>query len=128
MRELNSIKTKLDGPTQDLRSSCSFLKEWVDFLYVALGKSNLEQKALKNEESHDYRAKTTGMTSMTSCTWYQMLNEGLGLSYLMGKLKVTAEKEIIEAEDRFKDARKRATNAFSNEAISKTRSSPQRWE
>ena len=54
VRELNDIKTKLDGLIRkDLRSSCSFLEEGVDFLYVALGKSNLEQKALTNEPQDD---------------------------------------------------------------------------
>ena len=115
VRELNDIKTKLDGLVRkDLRSSCSFLEEGVDFLYVALGKSNLEQKALTNETQDD-RAKTSSMTSGAQC---QMLNEVLELSHLMGKLKVNAEKEMKEAEDRFKDARKKATEAFSNEALS----------
>ena len=117
VRELNDIKTKLDGLVRkDLRSSCSFLEEGVDFLYVALGKSNLgfEPKALANETQDD-RAKTSSMTSGAQC---QMLNEVLELSHLMGKLKVNAEKEIKEAEDRFKDARKKATEAFSNEALS----------
>ena len=115
VRELNDIKTKLDGLIRkDLRSSCSFLEEGVDFLYVALGKSNLEQKALTNETQDDC-AKTSSMTSGAQC---QMLNEVLGLSHLMGKLKVNAEKEIKEAEDRFKDARKKATEAFSTEALS----------
>ena len=83
-------------------------------MYVALGKSNLEQKALTNETQDD-RAKTSSMTSEAQC---QMLNEVLELSHLMGKLKVNAEKEIKEAEDRFKDARKKATEAFSTEALS----------
>ena len=115
VRELSDIKTKLDGLIRkDLRSSCSFLEEGVDFLYVALGKSNLEQKALTNETQDD-RAKTSSMTSGAQC---QILNEVLELSHLMGKLKVNAEKEIKEAEDRFKDARKKATEAFSTEALS----------
>ena len=115
VRELNDIKTKLDGLVRkDLRSSCRFMEEGVDFLYVALGKSNLEQKALTNETQDD-PAKTSSMTSGAQC---QMLNEVLELSHLMGKLKVNAKKEIKEADDRFKDARKKATEAFSSEALS----------
>ena len=55
---------------------------------------------------------------MTSGAQCQMLNGVLGLSHLMGNLKVNAEKEIKEAEDRFKDAPKKETEAFSNEALS----------
>ena len=114
VRELNDIKTKLDGlGRQDLRSSCNFLEDGVDFLYVALGKSNLEQKALTNETQDDC-AETSSMTSGAQC---QMLNEVLELSQLMAKLKVNAKEEVDEARKRFKDARKRATDAFSNEAL-----------
>ena len=98
---------------KDLRSSCSFLEEGVDFLYVALGKSNLEQKALTNETQDDC-AKTSSMTSGAQC---QMLNEVLELSQLMAKLKVNAKEEVDEARKRFKDSRKRATDAFCNEAL-----------
>ena len=114
-RELNDIKTKLDGLIRkDLRSSCSFLEEGVDFLYVALGKSNIEQKALTNEPQYD-SAKTSSMTSGAQC---QMLNKVLELCHLMEKLKIHAEEEVSEARKRFENSRVRATDAFSNEALS----------
>ena len=77
------------------------------------GKSNLEQKALTNETQDDC-AKTSSTTSGAQC---QMLNEVLELSHLIGKLKVNAKEEVDEARKRFKDSRKRATDAFSNEAL-----------
>ena len=115
VRELSDIKTKLDGLSRkDLRSSCNFLEEGVDFLYVALGKSNLEQNVLANGTLDDC-VKTSILTSGAQC---QMLNEVLELSHLMGKLKVNAEGEVSEAKKRFENSRVRATDAFSNEALS----------
>ena len=55
---------------------------------------------------------------MTSGAQCQMLNEVLELSHLMGKLKIHAEEEVSEARKRFENSRVRATNAFSNEALS----------
>lgn len=115
VRELNDIKTKLESLSRkDLRSSCSFLEEGVDFLYVALDKSNPKQKA-STIKTNDNGSETSSMTSRVQC---RMFNEVLELSRLMGKLNANAEKEIQEAEDRFKYARIKATEAFSNEALS----------
>ena len=50
VRELNDIKSKLDGLSRkDLLSSYSFLKEGVDLLNVSLSKSKFVQKADANE-------------------------------------------------------------------------------
>ena len=47
-----------------------------------------------------------------------ILNEALELSHAMKKLKINPNKEFESAIERFKDARKKATEAFCNEALS----------
>ncbi|CAB3984545.1 Hypothetical predicted protein [Paramuricea clavata] len=88
VRELNDIKTKLDGLSRkDLLSSYNFLQEGVDFLNVSLQKSNLDQKALTNE-THDDRGETS---TMPSCGQSGILSEAIKLSQAMGKLKCSSD-------------------------------------
>jgi hypothetical protein len=116
VRELNDIKTKLDGLSRkDLLSSYYFLQEGVDFLNVSLQKSKLDQKALTNETQDD-RGETSTM-AMPSCGQSGILSEAIELSQAMGKLKCNSDKEYESAKERFKDARKRATDAFSTETL-----------
>ncbi|CAB3990587.1 Hypothetical predicted protein [Paramuricea clavata] len=54
MRELNDVKTKIDGLSRkDLLSSYSFLQEGVQLLNVSLDKSKDEQKAVQSETQDD---------------------------------------------------------------------------
>ena len=63
VRDLNDIKTKLDGLSRkDLLSSYNFLQEGVDFLNVSLQNSKLDRKALTNETQDD-RGETSTMPS-----------------------------------------------------------------
>ena len=115
VRELNDVKTKLDGLSRkDLLSSYSFLQEGVDFLNVSLNISKVEQKALVNETQVD-RGETSTLASDVQCG---ILNEALELSHAIGKLNVNSDKEFQLAKERFKDARKRATDAFCIESLS----------
>ena len=111
VRELNDIKTKLDGLSRkDLLSSYSFLQEGIQLLNVCLEKS--EQKAVVNEGNDD-RGETLRMPSAGES---DILNEALELSQAMGKLQIVS-KEFESAKKRFKDARNRATDAFCNEGL-----------
>ena len=112
VRELNDIKTKLDGLSRkDLLSSYSFLQEGIQLLNVCLEK--FEQKAVVNEGKDD-----RGETSRTpSGGESDILNEALELSQAMEKLQIVS-KEFESAMKRFEDARKRATDAFCNEGLS----------
>ena len=100
--ELNDIKTKLHGllRNKDLLSSYKFLQEGVDLLNVSLNKLKLGHKAMLND------VQDRGGS------------EALELSHAMGKLKINSDKEFESAKERFKDARKTATHAFCNEALS----------
>ena len=112
VRELNDIKTKLDGLSRSyLLSSYSFLQEGIQLLNTCLEK--FEQKAVVNEGKHD-----RGETSRTpSGGESDILNETLELSQAMGKLQIVSE-EFESAMKRFEDACKRATDAFCNEGLS----------
>jgi hypothetical protein len=114
VRDMNDIKTKLDGLSRkDLLSSYNFLQEGVDFLDVSLQKSKLDQKALTNETQDD-RGETS---TMPSCGQSGILSEAIELSQAMGKLKCSSDDEYETAKKRFEDARKRATDAFSTETL-----------
>jgi hypothetical protein len=114
VRDLNDIKTKLDGLSRkDLLSSYNFLQEGVDFLNVSLQKSKLDQKALTNETQDD-RSETS---TMPSCGQSGILSEASELSQAMGQLNCSSDKDYESAKKRFKDARKRATDAFATETL-----------
>ncbi|CAB4035157.1 Hypothetical predicted protein [Paramuricea clavata] len=114
VRELNDIRTKLDGLSRkDLLSSSRFLKEGVDLLYVSLDKSKLEQKAVIHPTEQD-RGETSRMSSGVESG---ILSEALELSHAIEKMVVNSDKEFESAKERFKEARKSATYAFCNEAL-----------
>ena len=102
VRELTDIKTKLDGISRkDLLSSYCFLKEGVDLLNDSLDKSKLDHQAGSNE----------------TCDELEILNEALELPEAMKKIKIKSKKEFESATMRFRNARIKATEAFSNEAL-----------
>ena len=104
VRELNDIKTKLAALSRkDLLSSYNFLQEGVDLLNIALNKSNLEQKA---------------SLEGTQYVETEIQSEALQLSNAIGKVKIYSDEEFDFARKRFKEARKTATHAFWNEALS----------
>jgi hypothetical protein len=106
---LNDVKTKLDGLSRkDLLSSYSFLKQGIDLLNVSLNKSMDEQKGV--DKPTDEQAASTMSSSVQS----GILNEALVLSQAMEKLKIVSDEQFECAKERFKDARRRATDAFSN--------------
>ena len=114
VRELNDIKTKLDGLARvNLLSSSRFLKEGVDLLYVSLDKSKLEQKAVMQPTQQD-RGETSRMSSGVESG---IFSEALELSYAMEKMIIYSDKKFESAKKRFEEARKSATYAFCNEAL-----------
>jgi hypothetical protein len=114
VRELNDVKTKIDGLSRrDLLVSCSFLQEGVQLLNVSLDKSEDDQKAMVNE-SKDTRGKASGMLSGTE---FGILSEASELSHDIGKLKLVSQNHFKSAKKRFQEAREEATHAFCNEAL-----------
>ena len=102
VRELNDVKTKLDGLSRaPLLSSLGFLNQGIDLLNVSLDKFMDEQK---------------GVDKLVQS---EILNEAfiIALSQTMEKLKIVSDRQFEDAKERFKDARTRAFDAFYNQAL-----------
>ena len=113
VRELYDVKFKLDGLSlKDLESSYMFLKEGVQLMIDSVDKSMDEQKAVLNEDKDD-----GSVTSSTMPSGGDIFNDALQLSQAMGKLKIVSNQSET-AKKRFEDARKQATLAFCNKALS----------
>jgi hypothetical protein len=110
---LNDVKTKLDGLSRkDLLSSYSFLKQGIDLLNVSLNKSMDEQKGV------DKPTDEQALSTMSSSVQSGILDEAFALSQAMEKLNIVSDGQFEYAKKRFEDARRRATDAFSNQALS----------
>ena len=93
VRELNDIKTKLDGLSRkDLLSSYSFLREGVELLNVCLDQSSQEDRG---------ESSTMPSSDVASA----ILNEVLELARVIEKIKIKSCAEYESAKKRFKDAR-----------------------
>ena len=104
MREIDDMKSKLDGLSRkDLLASIGFFKEGIELLYEVF-----EEKRSRSE----YGADTAQAASA----------EAVSLTEGMRDLELTesARRQLKNAKKRFKSARKMATIAFSNEALSTT--------
>ena len=103
--ELNDIKTKLDGLSRaHLLSSYSFLREGVELLNVCLDQSMQEDRG---------ESSTMPSSDVASA----ILNEVLQLTCAVEKIKTKSCAEYESAKERFKDARRKATESFCNEAL-----------
>ena len=115
VREMTEIKTTLKALTrQDLNSSYNFLRQGLIFLNAALDKSNLEQKALPNETQNDGGESPT----MSSTVGSDVSNEVLKLSHAVEKIKLVSDGKFQLANERFKDAHRKATEASSIDTLS----------
>ena len=103
VRELNDIKTKLDGLSRkDLLSSYCFLREGVELLNACLDRTEKD------------RSESSTMSSDVASA---ILNEVLELTRAVEKLKIKSCTKYETAKERFKDSRKKATEAFCNESL-----------
>ena len=104
VREIDDIKSKLDGLSRkDLVASISFFEEGIGFLYKVF-----EEARITSEHG--------AATTRAAC------DEAFSLAKRMKKLELTDLKEaarraLSNAKERFKDSRRKATEAFSNEAL-----------
>ena len=111
VREIDDIKSKLDGlATKDLLASISFFKEGIQLLYEVFDEARLE------------REKTSALTEQAAAAT-ACVAQTFPLTKGMRKLKLTdlnesAERALSNAKERFKEARREATRAFANTALS----------
>ena len=102
MREIDDMKSKLDGLSRkDLLSSISSFKEGVELLYEVF------------EETRS-RCEYGADAAQAACAVTVSLTEEM--KHL--KLTESATRKLADAKKRFESARERATDAFSNEALS----------
>ncbi|PFX22822.1 hypothetical protein AWC38_SpisGene12657 [Stylophora pistillata] len=103
MREMDEMKSKLDGlPRKDLLASISFFREGIELLYEAFGET---------KPRIEYRADT----AQAAC-----VKAALSLTKGMRKMELTepVTRKLASAKKKFKCAREKATEVFSNEALS----------
>ena len=97
VREIDDIRSKLDGlARKDLQASIIFFKEGIELLYQVFDKAGITSDA-------------------TTCHKTFSLVKEMKLE-LTG-LDESATRLLSDAKERFKDARRRATDAFANEAL-----------
>ena len=103
-RDISQIKAKLDGLSRkDLKSSISFFKEGIELLYQVFDKTRS-------------RSEYGAVTTQAACDEAFSLVEGMGNLELTG-LDESSTRKLSSAKERFKDARRKATEAFANEAL-----------
>ena len=102
MREIDDMRSKLDGLSRkDLLASISFFREGVELLYEVF-----EDTRSRSEYDAD--------AAQAACAEAVSLTEGM--KHL--ELTKSATRKLADAKKRFESARERATDAFSNEALS----------
>ena len=129
VRDLDTIKSKLDGLTRkDLLSSFCFLKEGVCRLQTSFDKPITKQGDITKHErvidrdcpEYKRRTKTeSGLPSkLIESSLHNIFSETRSLPAMLKTLNVVSEDRYLAAKESFKEARKEATRAFSNEALS----------
>ena len=107
VREIDDIKSKLDGLSRkDLLASISFFEEGIELLYDLFDKVHTARSTSEH-----------GAAAQAACV------EAFSLAKEMRKLELSgldesAKRVLSDAKERFKDARRRATDAFANDALS----------
>ena len=103
VREIDDIKSKLDGLSRkDLLASISFFEEGIELLYNLFDKGHTARSTSEH-----------GATAQAACV------EAFSLAREMRKLELSesATRVLSDAKERFKDARRKATEAFVNDAL-----------
>ena len=104
VREIDDIKSKLDALSRkDLEASISFFEEGIALLYEVFD-------IVKS------RNECGAATAQAACDEAFSLVEGITRLELTG-LDESATRKLSTAKERFKDARRKATEAFKNEAL-----------
>ena len=104
VREIDDIKSKLDGLSRkDLLASISFFEEGIEFLYDVFEKA-------RSASEHG------PATAQAACEEAVSLAEGMKKLELTG-LDESATRALSNAKKRFEDSRRKATEAYSNEAL-----------
>ena len=105
VREIDDIKTKLDGLSRkDLLASISFFEEGIELLYEVFNRA-------RSRSEHGAAA------TQAVCDEAFSLVKAMRKLELKSDLDESATRALSDAKERFKDARRRATDAFANNAL-----------
>ena len=116
--EIGDVKSKLDALTRkDLLASISFFSEGFSYLCKAFEEVNPRENGTVSLLLPVARKDESVKVSFsTSTAWLHLLTLAEGLN----ELDESAARALYDAKRRFEDARKKATKAFCNEALSTT--------
>ena len=104
VREIDDIKSKLDGLSRkDLLASISFFEEGIELLYEVFGKAK-------------FRSEHSAATTKAACDKAFFSTKGMK-KLEIADLDESAVEALSMAKKRFKDSRRKATEAFKNEAL-----------
>ena len=104
IREIDDVKSKLDGLSRkDLLASISFFEEGIELLYDVFGKARP-------------RSEHSAATTQAACDKAFFLAKGMK-KLEIADLGESAVEALSMAKKRFEDSRRKATEAFKNEAL-----------
>ena len=122
-REIDEIKWKLNGLARaNLLASISFFKEGLVYLYKVLDMRRSEEDGSETTQGADGKEKVNLKVTLRSSA---ASTETVSIAKQMERLQLTGQDEpaaraLSDAKKRFEDARRKATEAFCNEAPSTT--------
>ena len=120
VREIDDIKTKLDGLSRkDLLASLSFFKEGVTDLYISLQAYGESCEKPSTSQAHSEDDEPDGATAMTiKEVKGDAIDTTSDLHKFIGNLKIALEERYRSAKKSFEEAKRLATEAFNNTALS----------
>lgn len=115
VREINAMNLKLDAiARKDLGASMNFLTEGLALMYKVLEKVDDSEDRIVHEAS--MKMLDACSLSTTACQTTVYLAEGMK-NFTLTDSDESKKEALYDAKKRFKDARKKATEAFSNSAL-----------
>ena len=120
VRELDEIKTKLDGLSRkDLLASLSSFKEGVNRLYISLETSGESCEKSSTSQAHTEDDEPEGATAMTVKRLEgDAIDTALDLRQFIGNFRIASEERYQSSKKSFEEAKSLAMQAFNNTALS----------
>ena len=126
VREIDDIKQKLDGLSRkDLLASLSFFKEAVTDLYISLTTCGESCEKPSTSQAHTEDDEREGATATMAVEQFPVkqvegdaIDTAFDLHKLIGNLKIASEERYQSAKKSFEEAKRLATEAFNNTALS----------
>ena len=120
VREIDDIKTKLDGLSRkDLLASLSFFKDGVTQLCISLETYGESCEKPSTSQAHTEDDEPEGAIAMINKQVKKdVIDTAFDLHKFMGNLEIASEERYQSAKKSLEEAKRLATEAFSNTALS----------